>query len=73
MLFRSRQSERGELEGLRKAEASRQAREQLERSNQVSAKTIRDDVAEKLKNKDMQGAIRARLGHITEAPVRPTR
>lgn len=59
-------SDREDLGRLRKSEADRIAREELERSHQVIATQAKNDVADALGRKDIKGAIRTRLPFITE-------
>ncbi len=56
-----RAGERTDLERLRKAESDRDAREEIERSHQVIATKAKSDVEERLKAKDIKGALRARI------------
>jgi len=53
--------EKAELETFRKQDVDRRARDEIERSRSALVIKARDDVAEKLKNKDIKGALIARL------------
>lgn len=56
-----RAGEKVELETFRTAKAEREAREEFERSKSALMIKARNDVAEKLSQKDIKGAISARL------------
>jgi hypothetical protein len=59
--------EKAELDVFRKQDMDRRAREELERSRSALVIKARDDVAEKLKNKDIKGALIARLPWLNKS------
>lgn len=62
--FEIRAGERDELGKFREAEAQRRAQLEAEQNRQVIATRAKEDVQEALKNKDIKGALRARLGQL---------